>query len=193
MEYKIERKAQSEGGSFGKRLILVSVGSLALILGTIAAAGAALGDMGRYSEVFGEVAFVPILIMFVFLTVGILLFVSGRNEKKRKAEAKDHLQTVVGRIDDISLTVYRGVEKTRRRYYVYVNYSYNGVDYNHVSYPYHNSGMSKGDYIELTIDPRKPGQIARRDGSGLLTIMGVLFVFSSLMTLAMCVGMMYML
>lgn len=191
MERETYILASARGSSFGKRLLWVSLGSLAFVLGTIAAASAALGDMGRFTDVFGEVAFVPVLIGFLFLTMGILLVIYGRREKRYQAEARDHLQTVVGKIGEINMTRFRGVDKTRTRHYVYVNYSFNGVNYDHVLYPYYNPGMSEGDYIELTIDPWKPGEIARRDGSALLVIMGVLFVLSALMAVALSIGMMY--
>lgn len=124
----------------------------------------------------------PIFTIFgiVFIIIGIIALIDGTNFKERAVE-------VTGEIADIQ-TYYEYVNGDRkRRHDVYVDYTYDGIEYEDVLLGEYNAGMNMGEDITLLCDPDNPGDIRTGTGTvmfpiiflamgGVFLLLGILFL-----------------
>lgn len=92
----------------------------------------------------------------IFTVVGVIFLVSAvmvyRSDRKFMAEAEE----ISGVIDTIETYRDSGHDVHHR---VYVNYTYNGKQYNHVQVNFYSSGMYEGKEITLYCDPQHPERV----------------------------------
>lgn len=78
----------------------------------------------------------------IFVITGIIIFVSAR-----KVDKSDYDQ-IYAVIDDI--------ERWGDEHHVYINYTYDGTEYNHVRYNRYSSGMRRNEQIEVMVNRYNP-------------------------------------
>lgn len=104
---------------------------------------------------------------------GIFFLIEGISFREKAVE-------ITAEIVDIE-TRYELKNGEKKRYHdVYVDYTYNGVEYNDVSLNEYNSGMSVGERITLLCDPDNPGDIRSNTATyltpGLMMGMGLILL-----------------
>lgn len=109
------------------------------------------------------------VIGLVFVIAGIFWIVSVNNFKKIAVETVAEITTI---------DTYRDSDGDRH-HTVYVDYSYDGTSYDHVSLGFYSSNMYEGKEIELLLDPNNPRKISAKDegyfGGIIFIIMGTVF------------------
>lgn len=118
-----------------------------------------------------------IYILFgIFGLVGTILLVVCFFVTKSSIEFEKNAVEISGTIVDIEF--YRDSDGDRH-YTAYVDYGYEGREYNDVRLSYYSRSMYVGEEITLKIDPEKPGRVRAKNESMftsiLLGVMGVVF------------------
>lgn len=92
----------------------------------------------------------------IFFGVGIFISVFFHNFQANAVE-------ITGVISDIEVetrTVHRdGRNRKEKTYYTYVDYTYEGRAYDHVSYGFYTTGMEVGDEVQILLNPDDPSKI----------------------------------
>lgn len=118
-------------------------------------------------------------VFIIFAIAGIAMFIGGIFFLIEGISFREKAVEITAEIVDIE-TRYELKNGEKKRYHdVYVDYTYNGVEYNDVSLNEYNSGMSVGERITLLCDPDNPGDIRSNTATyltpGLMMGMGLIF------------------
>lgn len=118
----------------------------------------------------------PILFFSIFGLVGLGLLIGGICWLISSMKFKEIAVEIPGEI--VGIETYRDSDgDTHHR--VFVDYSYNGIDYDGVQLGFYSSNMYEGKEITLLCDPENPGHIESSSGfafgAGILLFMGLIF------------------
>lgn len=96
----------------------------------------------------------------MFLLIGLLFFIVGLNSLLTYENGKPYHVQVDAQIVKILVEETEDSDgDTELDYTVFISYEYDGTLYEKVELGYHHSGMKVGDWIEVKIDSRDPGEI----------------------------------
>lgn len=125
---------------------------------------------GRLSETLRVNKTFFIIFELIFLGIGIWMLYSGITTKDKGIE----ISATIDRIDVTTERVRRnGKYRTETDYDVYIDYEFEGKQYDDVSYNYHDSSMTEGKEINIKVDEDDPTKIYY---SSQYMLMGGLFV-----------------
>lgn len=112
------------------------------------------------------------IVFGLFVIFGIIMLVSGIIKINSSREFREQAIEINGKITMID--VYRDSDGDEN-YTVYVDYRYDGQDYQNVEINEYSSSMEEGELIKLLIDPDNPSEAKTLKGDLLVGIFMLLF------------------
>ena len=129
-----------------------------------------------------------IIANFIALLIGIAVFIGGVYFLIDGIIFQQTAEEITAKIVDIDV---EGIGDNRS-YYVYLNYSFNGKNYNNVCLGEYNSTMYIGKEITILCNPEQPDNITTSSGSYfpgiVMMVIGVVFVSFAYPTLKDLLG-----